>query len=274
MRRTYLGAALFAIIAALLLARPGLRAQTPSPTPADESPAWDGTLRRIRVPILMYHYISEPPPDADVYRLDLSVPPALFRDHLAYLAAHGFAPVTLDALYAALQAGAPLPPRPVILTFDDGYADNYTQAYPLLREFGFVGTFFVMTSGPDLNNPNYLTWAQIAEMAASGMHMESHTRDHPNLRGRDFDFLIYQLLGAQESLAAHTGRTPRMFAYPAGEYDEALLAVLRALGVEEAVTTQHGALHTTDAALELPRLRVRGTTSVFELAGLLQTGAP
>lgn len=257
-----------ALLASLSL---GVFAQPVSETAS--GPDWDGTLRRIRVPILMYHYISEPPADADVYRTDLSVPPDLFRQHLAWLRDAGYSPIRLEDLYVALQTGAALPEKPVVLTFDDGYADNYTHAFPLLREFGFTGTFFVMTSGPDLNNPNYLTPAQIAEMAAGGMRMESHTRDHPDLRGRDGDFLVYQLLGAQESLTAWTGRVPYQFAYPAGEYDEAVLAMLRSLHVQTAVTTQFGALHTSGATLELPRIRIRNTTDVPALAALLATGS-
>lgn len=236
------------------------------------APAWDGTLRRIRVPILMYHYISSPPADADVYRVDLSVPPDLFRQHLAYLRDTGYTTIRLEDLYAALQTGAPLPQKPVVLTFDDGYEDNYSNAYPLLREFGFTGTFFVMTSGPDTGNPGYMTPAQVAEMAAGGMRMESHTRDHPDLRGRDGDFLVYQLLGAQEALTTWTGRVPYQFAYPAGEYDDNVLTMLRSLHVQTAVTTEYGALHTSDAPLELPRIRMRNTTDVPTLAALLESG--
>jgi peptidoglycan/xylan/chitin deacetylase (PgdA/CDA1 family) len=265
----------FIISAVLMLLAVSAGAQSVSPPSGSASaPAWDGTLRRIRVPILMYHYISTPPADADIYRVDLSVPPDLFRQHLAYLAAEGYTAITLGDLGAALAQGAPLPPRPVILTFDDGYADNYTAAFPLLREFGFTGTFFVMTAGPDLANPNYMTWHQIAEMAAANMQMQSHTRDHPDLRGRDYDFLVYQLLGAQESLVAHTGAAQHAFAYPAGHYDDAVRSFLRGLGVQQAVTTQHGALHTTDGALELSRVRVRSTTGVNALAALLTTDAP
>jgi peptidoglycan/xylan/chitin deacetylase (PgdA/CDA1 family) len=269
------GLARLALCAALMLIAIAAWSQPPVP-PASSAgaPDWDGTLRRIRVPILMYHYISTPPADADIYRVDLSVPPDLFRQHLAFLAAENFTTITLDDLGAALRTGSPLPPKPVILTFDDGYADNYAAAFPLLREFGFTGTFFVMTAGPDLANPNYMTWDQIAEMAAAGMHLQSHTRDHPDLRGRERDFLVYQLLGAQESLAAHTGAPQRAFAYPAGQYDDAVRSLLRELGVQQAVTTQYGALHTTDAALELPRIRVRSTTGVGELAALLRTDAP
>ena len=258
--------------AVLLLAVGAAALAQPGPDSAN-APAWDGTLRRIRVPILMYHYISEPPADADIYRIDLSVPPALFREHLTYLRDAGYTPIRLEDLYAALQTGAALPEKPVVLTFDDGYEDNYTHAFPLLREFGFTGTFFVMTSGPDQNNPQYMTPAQIGEMSAGGMQMESHSRDHPDLRGRDGDYLVYQLLGAQESLTVWTGRTPYQFAYPAGQYDDAVLAMLRSLHVQTAVTTRQGALHTSDAPLELARLRVRNTTGVPALVALLEASS-
>lgn len=274
MSRYLSGVMWLAFTAALLLIALVASGQPAAPPTDDaEAPIWDGTLRRIRVPILMYHYISTPPAESDIYRVDLSVPPDLFRQHLAYLAAEGYQTITLDDLYAALNTGAPLPLKPVILTFDDGYEDGYISAFPLLREFGFSGTFFVMTAGPDLDNPEYLTWEQIAEMSTAGMRIESHTRDHPDLRGRDADFLIYQLLGAQESLTAYTGQPAHMFAYPAGEYDEAVLAMLRRLRVRLAVTTAYGALHTTDGGLELARIRVRNTTDVLTLAALLQTDA-
>ncbi len=102
----------------------------------------DETRRRIRVPILMYHYVSVPPPDADIYRLDLSVTPQQFAQHIAWLAQNGFTSISLDDLYRALTDGYPLPPKPVILTFDDGYADAYTNAFPVLQTVRHDGDVF------------------------------------------------------------------------------------------------------------------------------------
>lgn len=263
----------------LLISQPMLGAQSQAdetgsdllPPQALSAPVWDGTYRRIRVPILMYHYISAPPEDADATRTDLSVTPQQFRAHVEYLFYQGYSTISLYDLHDALMTGAALPAKPVVLTFDDGYLDHYTEAYPILREFGFNGTFFIITGTADAQNPNHLSWEQISEMAANGMYMESHTKDHPDLRGRDYDFLVYQLLGSFESLRAYTGREPRMFCYPVGFYDSSVLSVLESLGVWRAVTTQGGAVHTTDNRLELTRLRIHNRTSVQGLASLLES---
>lgn len=231
--------------------------------------AGDGTLRRIRVPILMYHYVSPLPEDADAYRQDLTITPDVFRTHMQYLHDEGYSTISMYQLDEALMQGTPLPPNPIILTFDDGYIDAYTTVFPILREFGFNGTFFIITGRADANDPIYVNWQQIREMAATGMSMEAHTKNHVDLRGRDYDFLVYELLGNLESLSAYTGVESRMFAYPFGQYDTATLEVLRGLPVSRAVTTQAGMLHTTDNRLEMPRVRVNGDTSASGLAYLL-----
>ncbi|MCB9451530.1 MAG: polysaccharide deacetylase family protein [Anaerolineaceae bacterium] len=235
-------------------------------------PVGDGILRRIQVPILMYHYVSELPPDADAYRIDLTILPDMFRAHMQYLHDAGYTTISLDDLDNALRYGAPLPPRPIILTFDDGYVDHYAHVFPVLREFGFTGTFFVITGRVDSGDPAYMNWSQITEMAAAGMTIGSHTKNHPDLRDRDYDFLVYELLGSIETLEAHTSYPVTTFAYPAGRYDDATLAVLRDLPVRRAVTTQPGMIHTTDNRLELPRLRISSDTGVAGLAYLLSNG--
>lgn len=236
--------------------------------PADIQP--DGTLRRIHVPILMYHYISDLPEDADDIRVDLTVTPQNFHEHMAYLRDAGYQTISLDQLYAALTIGAPLPPKPIVITFDDGYVDHYTNAFPILQEFGFTGTFFIITQTADDNNPNHLSWSQIEEMAAAGMAMQSHTKNHPDLRERDYDFLVYQILGSVESLEAHINLPVRMLAYPVGRYDETTLAVTAQSPILLAVTTQSGAYHTTDGVLELSRLRMSYSVGVAGLDQLLR----
>lgn len=232
----------------------------------------DGTLRRIRVPILMYHYVSPLPEDADEVREDLTITPDLFQQHVAYLQREGYTTISLYDLDAALLTGAPLPEKPVILTFDDGYSDHYEYVFPMLQSAGLTATFFVITGPVDVRQPGYLTWEQVAEMAAAGMHMEPHTKHHPSLDERSHDFLVYEMLGSRESLTAHTGQPALMFSYPAGRYDGLTLAVAQGLGIQRAVTTQPGLLHTTDNRLELPRVRVHGGTTAAGLAYLLGGG--
>ncbi|RMG80081.1 MAG: polysaccharide deacetylase family protein [Chloroflexi bacterium] len=232
----------------------------------------DGTLRRISVPILMYHYVSELPPDADDIRIENTLAPQLFEEHIAYLVENGYVSVSLYEIHDALMNGSRLPDKPVVLTFDDGYRDHYEIVFPILQQYGFTGTFFIITSRADNHDPNHLSWAQIEEMAAAGMSMESHTKDHLDMRNRDYDFLVYETLGSIESLAAHTGQEPRFLAYPAGRYDESTLAFLEQTDLWRAVTTQFGASHTSDNFFEMSRLRVTHNTGVAGLIYLLENG--
>ncbi len=243
------------------------------PSRAEESaPPRDETRRRIRVPILMYHYISAPPPDADVYRLDLSVTPGQFAAHIAWLAQNGFTSISLDDLVGALTEGRPLPPRPVVITFDDGYLDAYTNAFPVLRQYGMTGTFFVVTEWLDTRQPGYLTWDLARQMAAAGMSIQTHTRSHKYLDdGCDYDCLVYQILGSVQTIEAEIGIRPRFFCYPGGRYDASVLPVLNQIGIVGAVTTEAGTLHVSDRPLELKRARIRGTTTVDDLAWMMNS---
>lgn len=255
----------------LLLAATGFGAvfaQTPGPSDRPES-AWDGTYRRLHVPILMYHYVSDLPDDADATRIDLTISPANFAAHMDYLFYQGYTPISLYQLDDALLTGKALPPKPVVLTFDDGYSDHYTNVLPVLQRYRFTATFFIITGTADAADSNHLSWQQIRALADAGMDVESHTKTHADLRGRDYDFLVYQLLGSWQSLEAYTERVPHMFSYPAGHYDDAVLAVLRTLPVWRAVTTQPGTAETTDNRLELPRQRIHNYTGVNGLAALL-----
>lgn len=235
-----------------------------------DEPAWDGTHRRIRVPILMYHYVSPLPPNADDVRRELSVTPEQFRAHIEYLFYEGFSAISMYDLNDALLTGATLPHKPIVLTFDDGYVDHFTNVLPVLQEFGYRGTFFIITGQADANNPNYLSWEQIGQMADAGMDMEPHTKNHISLRERSYDTLIYEMLGSIESLEAYTGRQPHIFSYPVGQYDDATLAVAQTLPIWRAVTTEAGRLHTTDNRLQMTRVRVPGNVSAVGLASILE----
>ncbi len=231
---------------------------------------FDGTLRRLRVPILMYHYISELPPEADQLRVGLTVHPFLFREHLTFLKSAGYKTVSLYEVYLALTQGYSLPANPIVLTFDDVYSEHLHTVIPLLQEFGFIGTFYIITGFTDNLRDGYLTWQQVQQLATTGMEIAAHSKTHPDLRGRDHNFLVYEVLGSLESIRANVGVSMISFAYPMGRYDDATIDMLRQTGVTTAVTTEHGATHTTDGKLELRRLRIQNTTSVLGLQALLR----
>lgn len=255
---------------------PSLLALLPTPTPTPEptpppvyAPTPDGVARMLRVPILMYHYLSEPPPDADVYRRDLSVSPAQFAEHLDRMLAEGYTTVSLYQVVDALQRGAPLPEKPVVITFDDGYRDNYENAFPLLRERGMVATIFVVTDFMDEQRPAYLTWDMAREMLAAGISIESHGRNHVSLAGKDDDYLVWQALGSLETIEYELGVRPRFVSYPAGEYDQRTIDIFKSAHYWAGVTTRQGATLDNQRLFELPRVRVRNTTTADELMRLL-----
>lgn len=247
---------------------------TPVPTTpaiATVEPTPDGLARTLRVPILMYHYVSTPPADADAYRRGLSVTPAQFESHLRYLSDAGYHTISLDDLLYALAQGRPLPEKPVILTFDDGYADNFTEAFPLLRKYGMMGHFFILTDVVNAETAGYMTWPQIEKMAASGQHFGSHARNHSqSLSGKSVDFLVWHALGGMEAIQEHLGYHPRWIAYPSGKYDAQAIAVYKSAGYWGGLTTEPGAQHTLDGIFTLKRLRIHGSTTAERLAVLLK----
>lgn len=222
----------------------------------------------LKVPILMYHYISTPPADADIYRVDLSVTPEAFAEQMAYLRDNGYTTIDLYDLSLAITNQAQLPDKPIVLTFDDGYLDAYENAFPVLVANGQKGTFCVITEFLDQGREGYLTWDMVSEMAGAGMRIESHSRTHPDLTTLTADGLIWEIQGPQETLAAHLGYTPRYFCYPGGDYNEQTLAMLGQLDLWGALTTANGSWHGFNDRFEWTRIRVRNDTTLEEFAAI------
>jgi len=237
---------------------------TPLPTP------YGSFSQTLRVPILMYHYISVPPEGADKYRLDLSVSPDEFQRQMTYLHENGYTTIDLYDLSRAIANRQELPPKPVILTLDDGYRDNYENAFPVLEEYGQIATFFIVTDFVDQGRPEYMTWDMLEEMARAGMNIEPHSKTHPDLRGQDRDYVIYQVLGSRETIEAHLGFKPRYFAYPSGRYDDQVLDIMEELDYWGGVTTSSGSWHSFVDRYEWRRLRIRNVTNLAEFIDLLE----
>lgn len=250
---------------------PPISASTPEPSFVNEPmPTPSGVYSwTLKVPILMYHYISEPPPDSDIYRVDLSVAPESFRQQMAYLKDNGYTPIDFYDLSTAIVAQTELPEKPILLTFDDGYLDSYETVYPVLKEYGFEGTFFIITEFVDSGREGYMTWPMIEEMAQAGQRIESHSRTHPDLATKSRDGLVWEILGAQETLTAHVGYRPRYFCYPGGTYNEETIQMLRELDYWGAVTTENGSWHGFNDRFEWRRVRMRNTTTIEEFQRLI-----
>lgn len=249
-------------------ATPTVAPSSAGSTPAIQ-PTPDGVARTAHVPILMYHYLSVPPANADIYRLDLSVTPDRFAAHLDALQAAGYTTISLYDLLQNLVQGTPLPDKPVIITFDDGYRDNYENAFPLLVAHNMTATFFVVTDFIDGEYPEYVTWDMVRAMHDAGMSIEAHGRNHASLENRDNDYLVWQALGSLEGIERAIGVRPRFIAYPSGDYDQATIDLFHSANYWGGLTTVQGATHSSDDLFQLSRVRVHGDTSADDLLRLL-----
>jgi len=218
----------------------------------------------------MYHYISSPPAGADAIRRDLSVAPERFASHLRALREAGYESITLRKLFDHLMSGTPLPQKPIVITLDDGYVDNYLNAFPLLQEQGFSANFFVITDFVNEERSEYMSWDQLREMAAAGMEIGCHSRNHPDLRDKSLDYLVWQALGCKESIELELGFHPRFISYPSGLYDQQTIDVFHSAHYWGGLTSHQGNRHSSSHPFELERLRVRGSYTADKLLDVLE----
>ncbi|MBA3585471.1 MAG: polysaccharide deacetylase family protein, partial [Gemmatimonadetes bacterium] len=216
------------------------------------------------VPSPMYHYIDWLPPYADRFRVDLTVSPTDFEEHVKYLRANGYTAVTASEIWWTLDQGGPLPQRPVSLTFDDGTVGQYHYAYKILKKYGMIGTFYVTTNL--VGRDGYITRAMLKEMVDGGMDIQSHAVDHVSMLTAD---QTYQMCTSRRILSEWTGKDVRHFAYPAGDYNAAAFASLSRCGYLSAFWKAGGSLQSSDRMFLLYRERVRGQQGLAALLGVL-----
>jgi peptidoglycan/xylan/chitin deacetylase (PgdA/CDA1 family) len=221
------------------------------------------------VPILMYHVISDPLPSSPYP--DLYVPRAQFADQMQALKQAGYTAVTLGEAWRSWHGRGPLPRRPVVVSFDDGYRSHFTNALPVLRALGWPGVLNL-----ELNNirPDYgLTDGEVRALIAAGWEIDSHTIDHPDLRTVDAARLTYELVQSRAEIRQRFGVPADFFCYPAGKYDATVIAAVQRAGYLAATTTNPGLAQPAEAdRFVLSRVRVSngvsGASLVSQLAAL------
>jgi peptidoglycan/xylan/chitin deacetylase (PgdA/CDA1 family) len=217
----------------------------------------------------MYHYIRPDSGKADPIGEDLSVSPEHFAAQMDYLAKHHFTPLTLAELADVRAKRLALPVNPIVLTFDDGYRDFYTQAWPVLHQHGFKATAFIVTGF--VGQPHSVSWSMIEELHRSGLiEFGAHTVTHKELPSLATAKAQQEIVGSKRTLEAHLGQPVRTFAYPSGRFSQREVALLRQAGFEIAVTTRGGFARANQDSLLLPRLRIHATTRLAQFAANLE----
>ncbi len=198
------------------------------PPPGQALPPAPQPLTSAYLPILMFHHIEDVPadhPDA-IYR-GLAYSPERFRTLLQYCADTGVEVLTFTQLQQIREGTLPLPERAVILSFDDGYANNYTNAFPLLEEYGFKGNFNIITDKIG-ESDFYMSEDQIADLVAAGHQLCSHTQTHPDLTQLSANALRRELGDSRRWLSERYQTPINCLVYPAGEFNDTVVEVAAA----------------------------------------------
>jgi peptidoglycan/xylan/chitin deacetylase (PgdA/CDA1 family) len=211
----------------------------------------------IQLPILMYHYIRTPPSTKiDLLGYRLSVAPDVFRAQMDWLHTMGYHTVTFNQVRAYFAGTQGLPPRPVVITLDDGYRDLYTTAYPILRAHSFTAVAYIVPNF--VGWPEYVTRDQILEMDRGGIEIASHTMDHADLARMSWGSAMYQLVQSKRWLESLVGHPVVDFAYPSGKFTSQTVAAVQQAGYDTAVTEQVSVMHSRADRYTWARVRVGG----------------
>lgn len=217
----------------------------------------------LRLPILMYHYIRTPPSiRTDLLGYRLSVSPGDFQAQMDWLYANHYHPVTFDQVRAYFAGRAPLPSRPVVITLDDGYADLYTTAFPILEAHGFTAVAYIVSGFVDRGR--YVTHDQVLQMDRAGIEIASHTVDHADMALASYGMATYQLVQSKHWLENLVGHPVVDFAYPSGKYSIATIQLLGQFGYDTAVVEDGPSMHGRADRYTWGRVRVGGGESLNE----------
>jgi peptidoglycan/xylan/chitin deacetylase (PgdA/CDA1 family) len=220
------------------------------------------------VPILMYHVINPPPAGAKFP--GLYVPGEQFSEQMDALAAAGFHAVTMDQMLANWTRGTSLPAKPVVLSFDNGYQSQLTNAAPVLRRHGWVGVENIQLTGLPPSQGG-LSSAQVAQLVADGWELDTQGISHADLIAISPSALHEQVFAAREQLQRRYHVPVSWFCYPSGHYDQAVVEAVKAAGFVGSTTVVPGWASPSGDSYRLPRLRVLGGTSGSQLVSQIES---
>jgi peptidoglycan/xylan/chitin deacetylase (PgdA/CDA1 family) len=208
------------------------------------------------VPILYYHSIA--------VRLgnEVCMSPNKFQQQMTYLSEHGYHVISMDELYQGLYNSKPFPSKPVVITFDDGYSDNFTNAYPIMQKYGFAATVFVISSY--INESAALSAEQLKKLQNARWIIGEHTENHTDLTKLSSTQVVAELQRSRKAIEAITGKPLNYFAYPYGEYNTQVMNEVQKVGYSLAFTTDRGWVSKKSNPLAMHRVYCYASMSMDE----------
>ena len=213
------------------------------------------SVKNNKIPILMYHSISYE--KGNILRISKDN----FREQMKYLKDNNYTTLTLDELYSYMKTDKYLPKKPIVITFDDGYKDNYTNAYPILKELQLKATVFVITNTID-HEKNYLTSSEIKTMDLNNIRIESHTASHEHLDKISYIDNVKTMKTSKSKLEKILNRKIDYIAYPYRRYTYNTIKAAKQSGYKLAFSTQLGWIDKSDNIYSLGRIFVNSNLTL------------
>ncbi len=231
----------------------------PLPGEASDNAKTEENISSFSLPILTYHHIRNYNNPEDKAGTDISVSPENFDSQMKWLNDNNFQTVGLDYFNRPFK----LEKKPIIITFDDGYQDNYDEAFQILNKYDFKGVFYIITD--KVNFPEYLTWNEILKMKNAGMIFGSHTLSHPPLDAIAKDKREKEISESKQALEDHLGAAINDFCYPYGRHDQSVVDIVKKYNYKTATTTKSGINNEFTDRLKLERLTVRNESDLKKI---------
>jgi peptidoglycan/xylan/chitin deacetylase (PgdA/CDA1 family) len=200
------------------------------------------------VPVLYYHSVRD---SADN---EVTITPNMLKTELTYIKDEGYIALTISELNSYILDNSPIPNKSIVITFDDGYMDNYCYAFPILKDLNMKATIFCITS--DLDGSYYLSKDAILEMSNYGIDIQSHTVTHPKLNELTYDKQLIELIESKKNLESITGKKVDSVAYPFGNFNNDSIKAAKEAGYTLGFTTKRGLSDREDDPLKLDRIYI------------------
>jgi peptidoglycan/xylan/chitin deacetylase (PgdA/CDA1 family) len=222
----------------------------------------------VKVPVLLYHYVEFVKDKGDTIRQSLDIIPPIFENQIKTLLSDGYTFITFNEFADYLDGIAALPNKPVILTFDDGYGDFYTDVMPILFKYKVKAVAFIITGF--LDKHNFMTTNQLKFVASSGLvEVAAHTVHHVNLRSVGEKVADMEIGDSKTELESIIGKRVHTFAYPYGDFNEMAIRLVKKAGYRTGVSVVEGSMHSEQDRYFVYRLRP-GARTGKELTGWIE----
>lgn len=229
---------------------------------------------QVKVPVLMYHRIEVNPNKNDTWQIGLNE----FKQEMSYLKNNGYTTLTNDQFYDIITKKAPMPAKPILLTFDGATLDFYNNAYPVLKQYGFNSTEYVVTDqiGTSWGSPSdmirIMNEGQLKTVANNKVELENHSTTHGHIANLSTAELTKRVSGATNKLQSMTNKPVNYFAYPFGESSTNFVNVLKSLKVKMAFKVGGGLATDSSDLMNMPRIGIVNTDNITTFTRKITTG--